>query len=175
MRVSEHNAFAFAGSFDLAVLAYSRNFLVTAEIAQLCHMFIREKLLSSGFAEEVVEMTLESLREAGYLNDERYAQNFVQAHWEDRSRLRIRTDLEARGVPSQIISEVLRAESEERGSDAEIRQIIKLMKKRKFDPGNASWEEKGKMQAFLYRKGYSQSSVRAAMGAESLDSDGFSV
>ena len=120
-------------------------------------------------------MTLESLREAGYLNDERYAQNFVQAHWEDRSRLRIRTDLEARGVPSQIISEVLRAESEERGSDAEIRQIIKLMKKRKFDPGNASWEEKGKMQAFLYRKGYSQSSVRAAMGAESLDSDGFSV
>ena len=136
---------------------------------------LREKLLSSGFAEEVVEMTLESLREAGYLNDERYAQNFVQAHWEDRSRLRIRTDLEARGIPSQIISEVLRAESEERGSDAEIRQIIKLMKKRKFDPGNASWEEKGKMQAFLYRKGYSQSSVRAAMGAESLDSDGFSV
>ena len=54
---------------------------------------LREKLLSSGFAEEVVEMTLESLREAGYLNDERYANNFVQAHWADQSRLRIRRDL----------------------------------------------------------------------------------
>ena len=125
---------------------------------------------------EVVEMTLESLREANYLNDERYAQNYVQAHWEDRSRLRIRMDLESRGVPSsEIISEVIRAESEERGQEAEIRQIRKLMNKRKYDPKGATWEEKGKMQAFLYRKGYSQSSVRAAMGPESLDSDEFSV
>ena len=54
-------------------------------------------------------------------------------------------------------------------------EIRKLMNKRKYDPKGATWEEKGKMQAFLYRKGYSQSSVRAAMGAESLDSDGFSV
>ena len=136
---------------------------------------LREKLLAAGFSEEVVEMTLESLREANYLNDERYAQNYVQAHWEDRSRLRIRMDLESRGVPSEIISEVIRAESEERGQEAEIRQIRKLMNKRKYDPKGATWEEKGKMQAFLYRKGYSQSSVRAAMGPESLDSDEFSV
>ena len=136
---------------------------------------LREKLLSGGFSEEVVEMTLGSLREANYLNDERYAQNYVQAHWEDRSRLRIRMDLESRGVPSEIISEVIRAESEERGQGAEIRQIRKLMIKRKYDPQEATWEEKSRMQAYLYRKGYSQSAVRAAMGAESLDSDGFSV
>ena len=140
---------------------------------------LREKLLSGGFEEEVVESVLEELREANYLNDERYAQNYVQAHWEDRSRLRIRMDLESRGVPSEIISEVIGAEIQERGSGAEIRQIIKLMRKRGFDPQNATWEEKNKMQAFLYRKGYGQSSVRTAMNAvmdaESLDSDGFSV
>ena len=78
-------------------------------------------------------------------------------------------------MPSEIISEVIRAESQERGSGAEIRQIIKLMRKRRFDPQNASWEEKNKMKAFLYRKGYEQSSVRAAMEVESLDSDRFSV
>ena len=31
------------------------------------------------------------------------------------------------------------------------------------------------MQAYLYRKGYSASSVRAAMNTESLDSEEFSV
>ena len=56
---------------------------------------LREKLLSAGFGGEVVEQTLENLREAHYLDDERYARNFVQAHWEDRSRLRIRMDLES--------------------------------------------------------------------------------
>ena len=136
---------------------------------------LREKLLAGGFEEEIVETTLERLRKAGYLNDERYARNFIQTHWDDRSRLRIRMDLENRGVPSEIASRVLEEESEERGEEAEIRQIRKLMMKRCFDPLTATWDERGKIQAFLYRKGYSASSVRAAMKAESLDSGGFSV
>ena len=84
---------------------------------------LREKLLSGGYEEEIADWALEKLKEAHYLDDERYARNFIQAHWEDRSKLRIRTDLEERGVPSDILSEVLREESEERGEEAEIRQI----------------------------------------------------
>ena len=68
---------------------------------------LREKLLAGGFEEEIVETTLERLRKAGYLNDERYARNFIQTHWDDRSRLRIRMDLENRGVPSEIASRVI--------------------------------------------------------------------
>ena len=136
---------------------------------------LRDKLLAAGFEEEIVEMTLESLREAHYLDDERYARNFIQAHREDRSRLRIRMDLESRGVQPEIVAGVLEEESGQLGQEAEVRQIRKLMAKRRFDPLTATWEERGKMQAFLYRKGYSASSVRAAMRAESLDSDGFSV
>lgn len=127
---------------------------------------LREKLLSGGFEEEIADWAMEKLKEAHYLDDERYARNFIQAHWEDRSKLRIRTDLEERGVPSDILSEVLREESEERGEEAEIRQIRKLMEKRKFDPRNAEWEEKRKMQAYLYRKGYTSTSVRTAMNRD---------
>lgn len=130
---------------------------------------LREKLLSGGYEEEIADWALEKLKEAHYLDDERYARNFIQAHWEDRSKLRIRTDLEERGVPSDILSEVLREESEERGEEAEIRQIRKLMEKRRFDPENAEWEEKRKMQAYLYRKGYTSSSVRAAMKGEPFE------
>ena len=130
---------------------------------------LREKLLSGGYEEEIADWALEKLKEAHYLDDERYARNFIQAHWEDRSKLRLRTDLEERGVPSDILSEVLREESEERGEEAEIRQIRKLMEKRRFDPENAEWEEKRKMQAYLYRKGYTSSSVRAAMKGEPFE------
>lgn len=127
---------------------------------------LREKLLSGGYEEEIADWALERLKEAHYIDDERYARNFIQAHWGDRSKLRIRTDLEDRGVPSDILSEVLREESEEKGAEAEIRQIIKLMEKRRFDPQSAEWEEKRKMQAYLYRKGYMSSSVRAAMNGD---------
>ena len=121
---------------------------------------LREKLLSGGYEEEIADWALEKLKEAHYLDDERYARNFIQAHWEDRSKLRIRTDLEERGVPSDILSEVLREESEERGEEAEIRQIRKMMEKRRFDPENAE---------YLYRKGYTSSSVRAAMKGEPFE------
>ncbi len=138
-------------------------------------MRLRDKLLAGGFEEEIVEMTLKDLKEAHYLDDERYARNFIQAHWEDRSRTRIRMDLENRGVPSDIAARVIGEENEERGNRAEIRQVLKLMQKRNFDPQSASWEEKGKMKGYLYRKGYSASSVRAAMNSDSLDSEEFSV
>ena len=55
---------------------------------------MREKLLSYGFAEDVVGKTLEDLQSAHYLDDVRFAENFVRAHREDRSRRRIRMDLE---------------------------------------------------------------------------------
>ena len=138
-------------------------------------MRLRDKLLAGGFEEEIVEMTLKDLKEAHYLDDERYARNFIQAHWEDRSRTRIRMDLENRGVPSDIAARVIGEENEERGNSAEIRQVLKLMQKRNFDPQSASWEEKGKRKGYLYRKGYSTSAVRAAMNSESLDSEEFSV
>jgi regulatory protein len=78
-------------------------------------------------------------------------------------------------VPSDIAVRVLSEENEERGNSAEIMQVRRLMKKRGFDLQSASWEERGKMQAYLYRKGYSTSAVRAAMNSESLDSEEFSV
>ena len=124
---------------------------------------LHEKLIGYGFEEEIADEAIDSLKEARYLDDARFACNYIAAHREDRSRLRIRTDLEERGVPSDIISEAMRVESEEAGDEAEIRQIRKLMEKRKFDPQSADWEEKRRMQAYLYRKGYASSSVRAAM------------
>ena len=87
----------------------------------------------------------------------------------------MRADLENRGVPAEVILEVLSRDSEEHGNEAEIRQILRLMRKRGFDPASGSREERNKIQAFLYRKGYNTSSIQAAMKAELLDSDGFSV
>ena len=136
---------------------------------------LRDKLSNAGYEEDLVAEVIGSLIEAHYLDDRRYAQSFAEAHWEDRSRLRIRADLDSRGVPSQIISEVLEEVSGERGNEAEIRQIRRLMEKRGFDPLAAAWEERSRMQAFLYRKGYGSASVRAAMSAELLDSDGYCV
>jgi regulatory protein len=48
---------------------------------------------------------------------------------------------------------------------AEIEQIQVLLRKKQYDPETAGWEEKQKIMAFLYRKGYSQENIRCAMQA----------
>ena len=127
---------------------------------------LREKLLGSGYDGETADWALERLREAHYLDDDRFARSFIAAHREDRSRLRIRKDLEDRGVPSAVISEAMREEGEETGDEAEIRQIRRLIRKRGFDPASAGIDETRRFQAYLYRKGYAASAIRAAMNEE---------
>ena len=91
--------------------------------------------------------------------------------------------IEDSGVPSVIFLFLLCEDREESGEEAEIRQILKLIKKRGFDPASADRQESSRMQAYLYRKGYAVSAIRAAISeemkrgvnTESLDSDGLSV
>lgn len=122
---------------------------------------LREKLQTAGYPADVVEDALQKLRDAGYLDDLRYAESYVRTHIQDRSRLRIMRDLSAKGISEAYIEEAFRSVSEEENiEEAQRRQILRLLQKRGFDPREATFEERQKTMAFLHRKGYPADMIR---------------
>ena len=107
---------------------------------------LREKLEHAFFPQEIAEGVLSELRKAGYLNEDRMAEDYIRIHLKDRSRKRIENDL------MNKLGELEKA------------QILKILEKKRFDPALAGWEETMKIKAFLYRKGYSQEAVRDVLG-----------
>ena len=124
------------------------------------------KLAGSGFPEEIVREAVEAMKEAHYVDDRRFAENYLHSHAGSRSRLRLRMDLLNKGIPSDLADEVFADWEEENGSrifEEEVGQIHELLRKRHYDPGTADWQETQKTKAFLMRKGYSSEVIRAAL------------
>ena len=139
------------------------------------------KLIRSGYPEQVAKEAVAAAKEAGLINDLRYARNYIQYHITDRSRLRLRSDLLGKGVREDLIDEAFRlweqdrageAASEESGGEsaggaaeaAEFEQIRRILRKRRYDPDTASREEKARLIAYLQYKGYPLCAIRRAMG-----------
>lgn len=124
------------------------------------------KLSGSGFPEEIVRGAVEAMKEAHYVDDRRFAENYLHAHAGSRSRLRLRMDLLNKGIPSDLADEVFADWEEENGSrifEEEVSQIHELLRKRHYDPETADWQETQKTKAFLMRKGYSSEVIWAAL------------
>lgn len=126
---------------------------------------MRDKLRDAGYPGSVIEEAVEKLRKAGYLDDRRFAQSYVRSHLRDRSRLRIMRDLAEKGISESVIEEAFAAvEEEENVDDAQKEQVLRLLRKRGFEPGAASYEERQKTMAFLHRKGYPSDLIRRLTG-----------
>lgn len=122
---------------------------------------LREKLSDAGYPESLVEEAIGKLQQAGYLDDFRYACSYVRSHLQDRSRLRIMRDLADRGISQKDIENAFAEVGEEEDfEEAQREQVVRLLRKRGFDPDRASYEEKQKTMAFLHRKGYSTDLIR---------------
>ena len=91
----------------------------------------------------------------------------MRIHIKDRSRRRILMDLTRLGIEEEIVSDVMEKIPEE-AEDPEILQIRDLMRKKGFDPGAASAQERSRFMSFLYRRGYEADSIwRAIRPADS--------
>ena len=99
----------------------------------------------------------------GYLNDRFYAADYIEYNKETRSRTQIFNSLIQKGIPKEIVEEVWEENVQEEGKDLEQKQILSWMKKKNFDPAMASYEEKQKFSAFLYRKGFQIDAIRCAL------------
>ena len=87
---------------------------------------LRERLHRAGFSQEEAEDAILYVKGYGYLNDERFAENFIRAHIQTRSRQWILQSLSDKGVDREISQEAYQtvAADEELDEEALIRKAI---------------------------------------------------
>ena len=129
---------------------------------------IRAKLMRKHGAEYVDE-AVEKLIELDLINDRRYAENYARELFEHKKfgKIRIKSELIAKGIASDIASETVNSLFEDEEPD-NIQRIVDSIEKKYYNRMN---DEVGRKKVFsaLQRMGYSFSDIREAMSEFSDD------
>lgn len=120
---------------------------------------LRDKLLQGEYPESAMNEAISYVKKFHYLDDSRYAANYVQSYQNVRSQKRIRMDLIAKGVAKETIEQAFAHVYE-----ADEREMIgKLLKKKGYHSDTADIAERRKIYAFLVRRGFRSEDVLQAM------------
>lgn len=120
---------------------------------------LRQKLLRRDFNFSEIEPVLDELAERGYIDDERFAEEWIHSRKNSRPRGRflIRAELKEKGVSSDIIEDKLNSMI---APSEEVEMAVELARKwlRGKDRDQKSIENK--LSRYLYRKGFSRDIIR---------------
>jgi regulatory protein len=127
----------------------------------VCSGELRETLVAQGFEPATVQGVVDEFIERGYLNDERYTEQYVTQHAErGQGPLRIERELVQRGVDAALIEAALAAGQDwaQRARELRIRRFGLAEPKR--------WPDKAKQARFLQYRGFSNDHIRSALRSE---------
>jgi regulatory protein len=123
-----------------------------------------QKLRAREFSEEDVEAVVMRLTAEGWLDDRRFAERFAESAVGNGRFFgpRLRLEMRRRGVPAELVAEVVGRMQVEHDEGEEMRSVLE----RRY-PGfafaDAPDREKRRVIAFLQRRGFSVGSIRDAM------------
>lgn len=120
---------------------------------------LRRKLFAEEYPEPVIDEALEYVKSYHYVDDLRYAKNYIDSKRETKSRQQIQFELQNRGVGSDVI-EMAWQEAE---PVDETQQILRWAEKKHFDLRSADPKERQKFYQFLLRKGFLYSDIKKAL------------
>ena len=112
---------------------------------------IRQKLQQGGYPEGIIEEAIAYAMDAHFLDDARYARNYVRSQQEKKSREQMRMSLYRKGIRRELAEQAL--ESEYILED-EQELILKWVQKKNYPGETASLKEKRRICQFLMRKGF---------------------
>ena len=119
---------------------------------------LRDRLKRAGFSEMAEEEAVAYVRSFHYIDDARYAKRFVELYQNRKSKKQLMLDLSRRGVSDTDIQDAF---SEEWQGDLQALQAA--LKKKTQDISKLTYEEKQKVAASLYRKGFSMPDICKAL------------
>lgn len=119
---------------------------------------LRDRLKRAGFSEMAEEEAIAYVRSFHYIDDARYAKRFVELYQNRKSKKQLMLDLSRRGVSDTDIQDAF---SEEWQGDLQALQAA--LKKKTQDISKLTYEEKQKVAASLYRKGFSMPDICKAL------------
>lgn len=112
---------------------------------------IRQKLQQGGYPEGIIEEAIAYAMDAHYLDDARYARNYVRSQQEKKSREQMRMGLCRKGIRRELAEQALESEYI---LENEQELILKWVQKKNYSGETASLKEKRRICQFLMRKGF---------------------
>ena len=121
------------------------------------------KLVQAGFDEDASVAVVEQLHAEGLQDDRRFIESFVQSRVsQGKGPVRIQLELDARGVGTEIISDVLE------GTDTDWAALATEIRVKKFGAAAPSdFSEKARQMRFLQFRGFETEHIQAAMESDS--------
>lgn len=118
---------------------------------------LRLKLRQKGFREDIVEQALEYVKSFGYINDDGYAERFIQSKQHAKSKKEIYAALCQKGIDRDKIEQAMEKSYAEY---SEIETIRNLVHKKHVSISDATDAEKKKICDYLLRKGFRYEDIR---------------
>lgn len=115
---------------------------------------LRDKLMENGYPQSIIDIAMDYVSSFGYIDDAKYAEDYVFTYKERKSQKMIAAELAQRGVSKDIIQRVMASDVNEGSELLEEEQIRKYLAKKGYTDADLSYEDKAKLKASLYRKGY---------------------
>lgn len=118
---------------------------------------LREKLKQNGYPEDIIEQAVAYVKSFGYINDENYAQRFVENKKKSKSKKQIYALLYQKGLARDIIEQAM---EQCYGTEDSAEAIAEILRKKRYCPDTATTEETQKICAYLMRKGFPYEAIR---------------
>ena len=124
---------------------------------------LRAKLHQGLYPPEIIDQAIAYVSSYHYIDDLRYAEDYITTHENTRSRGRIDQDLYRKGLAKETIEQAWLSWESKGGTQDEQTMIHTLLQKKHYNPETADFKEKQKLYAYLTRKGYSPGQIRHAL------------
>ena len=121
---------------------------------------LRRKLKEKGYPVQSQDCAIAYMKSYHYIDDERYARNYIERNQKRKGRRLICMELEQKGVDRQIIESCM---AENNMEDAEWNAIISLIEKKTKGVIPQNEKEEQRLYAYCCRKGFSFHTVKTAI------------
>lgn len=112
---------------------------------------LAERLRQKGYEDELIADVLASLRKYGFVNDEEFANTWVNSRGKTRGRQALSHELRQKGIARETTREVLETRTSSVEQDAARAAAIKRVGER---PADRSREARARLAGYLGRRGF---------------------
>ncbi|MGN0170548.1 MAG: regulatory protein RecX [Lachnospiraceae bacterium] len=118
-----------------------------------------KKLQGYGYPNEAVEAAVEYVKSFHYIDDRRFAENYIRYRQNEKSRYALKMELYRKGIEEDIIEEALNSAYEAKEEDL----VCKLLEKKRFAPDEDDRKERNRIMGYLMRRGFSLEQIKSGM------------
>ncbi len=129
---------------------------------------VKERLLKKQVAAEIIGQVMEKLADYRFLDDARYAENYIQSRQRHKGKIALKQELRRKGVDEKLVEGALVELDDENQLEHAVTLLQKQLPRLQRDEERKRY---GKAYAFLARKGFTSDIIRQVLEKVRLEED----